>query len=142
VNTSLKHLHFISLLGLAFLLGSCDQATDLSPAGAYRYAACDTTGTLVVHGWFTMVLSDSDSITGEWHFAAVGSPQHIGPQTGDGKLVGGFHDTTLWIELQPDWVDNNLQLRGTLKGDRYAGTWEWISFKGRTNWGRFEAVKQ
>jgi hypothetical protein len=72
----------------------------------------------------------------------VGNPQDIGPQTGDGTLVGGFHNGKLWVELNPQFRDNNLQLTGTLVGNRYSGEWAWISFVGITSTGTFEAVRQ
>jgi len=130
------------LLVLAVPLGNCDSILGPSADGVFRYRSYDTTGTLVVQGWFTLALADSDSVSGEWHFAAVGSPQDIGPQTGDGRLVGGFNDTTLWIELQPQYRDNNLQLTGRLEDDRYAGTWTWITFSGPAMSGTFEAYKK
>jgi hypothetical protein len=133
---------FILVVLVIALPSGCDQLVDPTPSGTYRYSSFDSSGTLLVQGWFTMDVADSDSVTGEWHFTAVGSPQRIGPQTGDGRLVGGIRDSILWIELQPQFRDNNLELAGKLAGDRYTGTWTWISFIGPTNSGRFEAEKE
>jgi hypothetical protein len=141
-DSILKKPLSLLLLALALPLGNCDSILDPSADGLFRYRAYDTTGTLVVQGWLTLALADSDSVSGEWHFSAVGTPQDIGPQTGDGRLIGGFNDTTLWIELQPQYRDNNLQLTGRLKGDRYTGTWMWITFAGPATQGTFEAEKQ
>lgn len=133
----------LSLFALAsVLVASCDHSVDPRPLGSYRYTAYDSTGTLVVQGWLTMDLAKPDSVTGEWHFAAVGTPKNIGPQTGDGHLVGKLTDSTLWIELQPQFRDNNLGLYGIVRGDRYFGTWTWISFIGPTNAGSFVALVQ
>ncbi len=130
-----------ALLALTTILTGCTALTDPTPGGAYQYTSYDTTGTVLVRGWFTMDISDTNAISGEWHFAAVDSPQNIGPQTGDGKLAGSVHGGTMWIELNPQYRDNNLGLTGTLQDNRYSGTWRWISFVGITNHGPFEAVK-
>jgi hypothetical protein len=132
----------VLMAAVIMLTYGCDSLVDPSPSGSYWYNSFDSSGTLLVEGWFTMTVADSDSVAGEWHFKAVGTPQRIGPQTGDGTLIGGFRDSVLWIELQPQFRDNNLQLTGTLRGDRYAGSWIWISFIGVTNSGRFEATKR
>lgn len=119
----------------------CDALTAPGPAGSYRYTSYDTTGVAVVTGWFTMNIADSGPVSGEWHFSPLGKPQGIGPQTGDGRLVGSFRDGRLWIELNPQVFDDNLQLIGTFQGNRYAGTWTWSSFIGVTNHGTFEAMQ-
>jgi hypothetical protein len=120
----------------------CNHLTDPLAGGMYHYASYDSSGVPLVKGWFTMDLTNPDSVTGEWHFSPIGNPQHIGPQTGDGELLGSFVDSALWIELQPQYRDNNLELAGTIKGGRYAGRWMWISFRGVTNSGEFEALKK
>ncbi len=119
-----------------------DPSTDPTQGGRYQYASYDSSGILVVHGWFKLTFVNSESVSGEWHFAPVGNPRDIGPQTGDGTLAGGFHDGKLWIDLNPQFRDNNLLLSGTLDGNRYSGEWAWISFVGITSTGTFEAVKQ
>lgn len=129
------------MLALTAILGGCTQVTGPTSTGAYQYTSYDTTGAELVRGWFTMVISDSNTISGEWHFAAVDSPKNIGPQTGDGKLVGNIQGTKVWIELNPQYRDNNLSLIGTMEGNRYSGTWQWISFVGVTNQGPFLAEK-
>ena len=137
----MKILQCVALLALTAILSDCTAVTDPAPDGAYRYTSYDTAGTALVRGWFTMDISDSNSITGEWHFTAVDSPKNIGPQTGDGKLVGGVKGTSVWIELNPQYRDNNLGLIGTLQGTRFSGTWQWISFVGITNRGPFVAER-
>jgi len=129
------------LLVLAASLNGCTVFTDPGSDGRYHYTSYDTTGTALVRGWLTMDISDSNTISGEWHFAAVDSPKNIGPQTGDGKLVGGIRGTSVWVELNPQYRDNNLGLIGTLQGNRFSGTWQWISFVGLTNQGPFVAIK-
>ena len=112
-----------------------------TPSGAYRYASFDTTGVLLVHGWMTLDITDSTQVTGEWHFGKIGNPEDIGPQVGDGELLGSFHQGKLSVELNPNMADNNLRLVGVLTNDRYHGDWVWTSFIGPTSRGVFEAVK-
>lgn len=116
--------------------------TQVVPPGAFAYTSYDTTGVALVTGWFTMSVSDSSAISGEWHFWSIDDREGIGPQTGEGTLVGGFAEGEVWLELHPQVVDNNLQLRGTLEGDRYAGEWTWITFAGVTSHGTFEALRR
>ena len=56
--------------------------------------------------------------------------------------IGGVGEDEIWVELNPQYRDNNLQLRGTLDDNRYAGEWMWISFVGITNQGTFEALRR
>lgn len=130
-----------ALLVLVAGLNGCTVITGPASDGTYRYTSYDTTGTVLVRGWFTMDISDSNTISGEWHFTAVDTPKNIGPQTGDGKLVGSIKGTSVWIELNPQYRDNNLGLIGTLQGNRFSGTWQWISFAGISNQGPFVAEK-
>jgi hypothetical protein len=120
---------------------SSTNSDESIPKGAFSYTSYDTNGTAIVSGWFTMNLSNLDSISGEWHFKQLGNAQNIGPQTGDGTLIGGTSNGRVWIELNPQFRDNNLQLTGTLETNKYFGQWIWISFAGITNRGIFEAIK-
>ena len=137
----MKTPKLLAFLIFTAVLAGCTSLTDPTPGGAYQYTSYDTTGAVLVRGWFTMDISDSNTISGEWHFAAVDTPKNIGPQTGDGKLIGGVQGAALWIELNSQYRDNNLGLIGTLKGNRFSGTWQWISFVGISNQGPFIAEK-
>jgi hypothetical protein len=137
----MKTLHAFILLAVMAILAGCALITGPASDGRYQYTSYDTTGAVLVRGWFTMVVSDSNTISGEWHFTAVDNPKNIGPQTGDGKLVGGIQGTTRWLELNPQYRDNNLGLYGTLEGNHFTGTWQWISFVGVTNQGPFVAER-
>jgi hypothetical protein len=138
----MKTTYLCLFIAIAFLLVKCNQPTASIPKGALQYTSYDSSGIPLVTGWFTMNFSDSVTISGEWHFKPIDKPKNIGPQTGDGNLVGGVHEGQVWVELNPQFRDNNLQLSGTLQGDRYSGRWVWISFVGVTNAGSFEAIKK
>jgi hypothetical protein len=112
------------------------------PAGAFAYTSYDESGTPIVTGWLNINLTDPDSITGEWHLQKIGNPENIGPQVGAGIFIGGSYQNQLWVELNPEFADNNLQLVGTLRDQRLSGEWFWISFPGVTGQGTFEAVKK
>jgi len=126
---------------ISLLLIHCRQSIEPVSPGTYHYTSYDSSGTVIVKGWFTMDLSDSSNISGEWHFKAISNSKNIGPQIGNGNLVGRVHDRQIWIELNPKFKDNNLQLVGKLFDDGISGRWLWISFIGVTSSGTFEAVK-
>jgi len=128
-------------LTLTFCFG-CRPTSDSVPKGAYAYTSYDSSGASLARGWFTIVVSDSTSISGEWHFDPIGSPEKIGPQTGNGKLVGGIDGQKIWIELHPEVRNNNLQLNGILVNDRVDGQWTWLKYDGIGNQGVFHAVKK
>jgi hypothetical protein len=88
-----------------------------------------------------MNFQDSSSISGELHFEKIGNPNNIGPQVGSGELVGGVDQYGIWINLNPQFIDHNLLLTGTIKNHTYSGEWVWISFIGPTNHGTFEAIQ-
>ncbi len=136
------------LLGLLLLLGlmawTCmkhDTSTNAveAPRGSFSYTGFDSLGTAIVQGWFTLLIADSDHVSGEWHFRKTGLGNEIGPQIGDGNLVGGFFSGQLWVELNPQFRDNNLQLRGTYSTTHYTGTWQAIGIGGPYNHGSFNA---
>src|SRR5437879_3780114 len=106
------------ILVLLALIGCKKNSTVEPPASkAFEYNAYDTTGVLVASGWFTMDFFDSAHVAGEWHLAAVHNPHNIGPQSGSGHLNGGFFQGSLLVNLNPDYVDNNVVLSGQFNGN-------------------------
>lgn len=143
-NWEMCHYACLLLVLLTFIqLVGCKQTSSESiPSDAFAYTSYDSGGTALVSGWLTINVSDSTSISGEWHFTAVQSPAGIGPQTGDGKLVGGINNDQVWIELNPQVRNNNLQLNGTLAQGQFVGQWTWISYSGIANQGTFKAARK
>ena len=138
-----KLLISILLLGLLLAGVFCDKLPGdppSGPEGIYRYAAQDSTGGLIVKGWFTLVRSDSIYFDGEWHFKKVAESYDVGPQIGDGTLVGKFDGEQLNINLNPGMMDNNVLLSGTVADGSYAGTWTWVTIIGPTTGGTFTAL--
>ena len=118
------------------------SSTETPPPGAYAYTSYDSSNVPIVSGWFTLINSDSAHVTGEWHLKATGGALRIGPQSGDGKLVGGTNGDRLWIELNPQVRNNNLQLNGVFSKESLTGQWTWISNEGIANQGSFRAIKK
>jgi hypothetical protein len=109
------------------------------PAESFLYTAYDSSDAVVVQGWFTLALKDSVSVIGKWHFWSIGTPMNIGPQVGDDSLAGQLSAGTIFIDLRPQYRDNNVLLTGNASGGGFAGTWMWISFAGPTGKGSFTA---
>jgi hypothetical protein len=139
-----------SLLSLTFALvvasavPSCTDQQVIVPAlaGTYDYVGYDSSGTPVVHGSVAVKMLDSVRISGTWNLSPVGSPQNIGPQTGRGTISGTLEDDTLCtINLNPQWVDNNVLLQGTFRGESITGRWSFITYAGEANRGTFTARK-
>ncbi|MFO7889564.1 MAG: hypothetical protein R6V04_04420 [bacterium] len=130
-----------SLVAIFFI--NCEKSKSLLTSNEYtmyNYVAYDSTEIKVAQGMLLLNFED-DIINGEWDIKAVGSAQNIGPQIGSGNLVGSYSSDSIWVELQPQMCDNNLQLKGRLKDNSLAGQWIYISFIGPTNSGTFTARK-
>lgn len=138
----MKSLVLIILFAAAISFSSCgEDLVGPAPSGSYSYKSYDSTGTAIVQGWFTMNYQDSVQIIGNWSFEKIGNPQDVGPQVGAGKLVGGVDQDRIWVELNPQYRDNNLQLHGSITDNKYSGEWMWLSYAGISNHGTFEAIK-
>ncbi len=135
---------FLTLL-LFIPLFSCNNATENtlnnSISGDYKYTGYDKNGTVIIQGSFSLNFKDENNISGEWHFDKVGNPKNIGPQYGNGELIGRYREGILWIGLNPNNADNNVELIGSINSETFSGKWNYISFIGITNSGTFEAVK-
>ncbi len=116
----------------------------LNPRGlptSYHYSAYNANGDLAVNGTITLTTIDSSSVSGTWLLLAVIPSDKIGPQTGTGKLVGSIQKSSISINLNPDWVDNNVFLQGTVSPDSINGRWMWSTFIGPTAEGEFKAIR-
>ena len=112
-------------------------------SATYLYAGCDSSGREIVRGEIVVAVDDSGIVTGSWNLNAVGdSSPMIGPQVGQGKLVGRIEGTVFGAGLNPDMVDNNVVLLGTIVADSITGIWEFIGFAGVLNRGTFSATRK
>ena len=131
----------VIIIPLILRLGTCyDGQTNQTLSGVYFYTAFDSAGARLVEGTLSLTINDS-SVTGEWHLSKISTAQNIGPQVGSGQLQGSMHDGTLSLNLNPQWVDNNVFLFGKIENSIFRGSWSWSTFVGITNAGSFEARK-
>lgn len=109
---------------------------------SYDYRAHTAGGTLAVIGTITLQKTDSIQVTGTWALEGVSDVNRVGPQLGAGTLTGRLEGSSISLNLNPGWADNNVILLGTVGSDRISGTWTWVTFAGPTTSGNFEAVRK
>ncbi len=112
------------------------------PAGAFAYTGYDSTGVKIVQGWIKIVFDDSTAISGEWELDKIGDPQNIGPQVGSGTLMGNLENNQLFLNLNPDYVDNNVFLICSYDDQQLAGKWNYSGLPGIINYGTFIAERK
>ena len=106
----------------------------------YKYTGYDSTGNKIISGYLWIDSFDSSIVIGRWNLKIVQNEENIGPQIGKGSFEGmKVSHGSMRINLNPEWVDNNVLLDGSLLNSEYNGTWSYIGFPGEINWGRFEA---
>src|SRR4030042_4139315 len=125
------------LIILTILFNSCSTEPNTGISGRYNYTGYNEEGTIIVTGYIDINFQDSTSVTGTWELNAVGNPQGIGPQVGTGTLEGGMENGILYINLNPEWVDNNVFLHGVIDGNIYSGQWIYSGFPGVIAQGTF-----
>jgi hypothetical protein len=131
-------LLFLSLLLLTF----CSDDGIVSPYlsnGTYFYSAYDSSSNKVAAGSLLISFLDSVNFSGNWVITSTSDQQNIGPQKGSGVLLGNIEGGLLYINLNPNYADNNVVLRGEANNNKMVGTWQWVTFSGVTNSGFFEA---
>lgn len=127
---------------LLFPLVSCDRCGTApeQEERVYGYRASDSTGTRVAEGLIYLTYLDS-LVLGHWSIDEIGSPGAIGPQTGSDNLEGMKMGDSLWIELRPEWRDNNVMLVGRISEASFDGRWIYSSLIGITASGTFSAPR-
>jgi hypothetical protein len=126
----------------AFILFSCkDKIVQPENTALFNYSGYDSSNTLISEGWLKINFEDSTKITGEWHIKKLNNSQNTGLGDESGSLIGGTNNKSVWLNLNPDYVDNNLFLVGVLSKNKFEGNWQWITFAGITNSGNFIAIK-
>jgi hypothetical protein len=138
---------YLLLFVLGFLIWNCSGARSVQqskpfPLGEYHYAGFDKKGDKIVEGRLAITSREGDRIKGEWQLNKIGNPERIGPQTGSGECRGLIQEDNLFINLNPNMVDNNVNLKGNTKDGRYSGTWSYDGVGPGINRGTFEAVKK
>lgn len=133
-----KFITIILVLSMCLYFYDCTK-DDINIHGTHRYIAHDSTGITIVTGHLSISFEDSSNLSGEWELEQIGNPENIGPQTGNGTLIGGINQDTIWINLNPNYMDNNVQLNGILQNGGFNGEWISIGYPGILNKGSFTA---
>ncbi len=109
------------------------------------YAAFSASGEPVLKGSIQLEFPDDTTVSGSWSIAWVAgadTTQPVGPQVGTGHLVGSRHRDTLWLELNPNFADNNVGLRAVATHRGWRGEWFWSGFPGQMSQGLFTAARR
>jgi len=125
---------------VAIMLGSlvaigCNDSGVNTPAmsGTYLYTGYASKSLRIVHkGWLTLDVTDSSNVTGTWQFNGQDP----------GQLAGSFQEGMLRLNLNPQFVDNNLFLSGVVEGRRFSGSWAQVGFPGVMAEGSFVAERK
>ena len=134
IKAIIAFIFFISLI----ILNSCeDNPVKSNLRGLYFFSGFDSKGVAIAEGWLTLELTDSTNISGEWNINEIDNSQNFEYFEGKGDLVGGKNNDEIWVELYPDFVDNNLHLLGRLNNNNFSGNWARITFHGVVNHGTF-----
>jgi hypothetical protein len=143
-------LSLIIIISLSFYFCDKDNPTgeksnlvELTiPEATYKYIGYDSMGVKIVKGWIKIVFVASNYISGEWQIEKIGDPQNIGPQVGEGSLVGNVENNQLFLNLNPNYVDNNVFLICPYDDRKLTGKWNYSGFPGIINYGTFVAEKK
>lgn len=117
------------------------QATEPQNMDIYSYSAYDATGTKIIQGWLEISIIDSSRMEGTWHLQKTANVGAVGPQTGDGKLIGNIYNDSISINLNPGVVDNNVILRGSFLDYVSKGEWSWVTIAGVTKKGIYKMIR-
>jgi len=142
----MRYLIIYITLILSFIAIHCNQINNpiLSDAlgGTYSYVGYDSLSNQIAKGWIKFEFEDSVNIKGNWQVEKTVSTGSYGPQDGNGNLVGDITDTSIYMNLHPNYADNNIILLGEFNGINIEGEWQWITFIGLTNSGTFKASRK
>src|SRR6266542_3597010 len=70
----------------------------------------------------------------------LGLNGYDGTQVGSGDLVGSIIKGEIYINLNPNISDSNVNLSGTIEGIRFHGTWSFNGYAGALNQGTLAAT--
>ena len=107
----------------------------------YIYTGFDFTGVKTVTGLLEIEIQDDNVVRGSWKFDKIGNPENIGSQIGSGNLSGALQDSMLYIDLNPNFIDNNVLLTANYDAQTMNGDWMYVGFPGLINHGKFSAVR-
>jgi hypothetical protein len=134
----------IVLVALAGLLAACSPEP-IAPGlgdGEFHYRAATSSGRPLLDGRLSLTFPTDSTVAGTWRIrriAATDSVTPVGPQVGEGTLLGTRHGDTVTLELNPLYADNNVGLRGVTRSPGLRGDWTWSTITGPRASGPFVA---
>jgi len=138
--------NILYFIGIVFFTLSCSEKNIIAGLDVienrYSYIGYDSTGVKIVQGWIEINFADSVRVVGNWKLSKIENPQNIGPQTGTGELSGIVEKEQIFIDLNPDYRDNNVLLHADFTRDKIEGQWNYVGFPGVMNYGSFKATKK
>ena len=123
------------------LFSSCSEDSPTnSLTTTYKYTGYSANGNTVITGYLWIDSVDSTTVKGRWDFKSISNEENLGPQVGKGKFEG-IKDSqgNMSLNLNPEWIDNNVLLIGSYLNSQYSGDWNYVGFPGVINTGTFEA---
>jgi hypothetical protein len=115
----------------------------------YAYTVMDDAGTSVIKGTLTLPdpLPSNGSFEGRWvasYFSndEVAPTTHLGPQTGEGKLIAKASDGTIRLELNPGTADSNVEFQLQMDGSSFKGNWTYSTDAGVTSRGTISGHRE
>ena len=128
---------FALLFSMFLAFGCRDSRSDpfqssSVPTGAFQYTGYDGTGQIIETGWLTIVVKDSNIVSGRWQLATEGN----------GELRGSISNGRIAVDLHPEMADNNFLLNGSVEGKTFRGNWTKIGIAGVMASGTFVAYQQ
>ena len=132
----------IAFASFLLIISCSDDSPTNSSMKTYKYTGYDSTGNKIISGYLWIDSVDSTVVKGRWDFKKVSSEENLGPQIGKGSFEG-IKDShgSMSLNLNPEWIDNNVFLIGSFHNSHYNGDWNYVGFPGVINSGSFEAVQ-
>jgi hypothetical protein len=146
---------YLVILTLSCYILACSTPGDVAPprtfpVGVYQYVGYDERGARSVEGHLSITSveqrrigsEETTQIKGKWELKKVGAQEKIGPQEGAGDLIGSIIQGEIYINLNPNIDDANVNLRGIIEGKRFHGRWSFDGYAGAISKGTFEATRK
>ena len=139
----------MAILVCTFAVAACSSdvvapRASLSRSHTLRYDAYSDRFRPLLSGSFDLVVHEDSTVTGNWTItwvSGVDTTTPVGPQVGSGALQGHvLPDTSVWLNLNPDFVDYNVFLSGAATAKGLSGRWGYSTIAGEQVHGRFTAT--
>ncbi len=135
-------LIFVTMLILAGCTAAVKQAAQpaivppvvtpagVIPIGTYKYTALDQEGKVIAAGELYITAATPSSVTGTWEIKTAAPQEMTGPQNGKGAIHGSVEPKSglIYLDLNPDMMDNNVVLTGIFKDGKLSGAWGWYGY--------------